>query len=139
MGMGMGMGHGPGMHGPMGIPPHVAAKLGLSPELTKQVRDASLDANEALITLEADLKRAQLELERALGEAKPDESKVMQKLELISKAELAVRKNRLGLMLKVRKLLGPETWEKLQAEMPGPGPGFGGPGGPGRFGPPQGP
>ena len=133
----MGMGHGPGFHGAMGIPPPVAAKLGISPELAKQVRDASLDANEALITLEADLKRAQLELERTLAEPKPDESKVMQKLELITKAELAVRKNRVGLMLKVRKLLGPELWEKLQAEMPGPGmgPGPGGPGG--RFGPPS--
>lgn len=118
---------GPGMHGPMGIPPPVAAKLGLSPEVTKQVREASLDANEALITLEADHKRAQLELERVLGEPKPDESKVMQKLELISKAELAVRKNRVGLMLKVRKLIGPEAWEKLQAEMPGPGGGRMGP------------
>lgn len=121
-----GMGHGgPGMMmggGPMGIPPPVAAKLGLSAEVTKQVRDASLDANEALITLEADVKRAQLELERLLSDGKvPDEAKVFQKLEAISKAELAVRKNRLGVMLKVRKLLGQETWEKLQAEMPMPG------------------
>lgn len=123
-GMGPG-GMGPGMMmggGPMGIPPPIAARLGLSAEVTKQVRDASLDANEALITLEADVKRAQLELERLLTEGKvPDEAKVMQKLEAISKAELAVRKNRLGLMLKVRKLLGQEAWEKLQAEMPMPG------------------
>ncbi len=73
------------------------------------------------------MKRAQLELERVLVEPKPDEAKVMQKLELISKAELAVRKNRVGLMLKVRKLVGPEAWEKLQAEMPGPGGGRMGP------------
>ena len=106
----------------MGIPPPVAAKLGLSAEVTKQVRDASLEANEALITLEADVKRAQLELERLLSDGKvPDEAKVFQKLEAISKAELAVRKNRLGVMLKVRKLLGQEAWEKLQAEMPMPG------------------
>lgn len=128
-----GMGQGPGgmmPGGPMGIPPHVASKLGLSPEVTKQVRDASLDANEALISLDADLKRAQLDLERLLSDPKAaDEAKVFQKLEVISKAELAVRKNRMGLMLKVRKLLGPEAWEKLQAEMPGPGPG--------RMGPPQ--
>lgn len=105
---------------PMGIPPPIAAKLGLSPEVTKQVREASLDANEALIGLEADLRRAQLELERALSDPKPDEAKVMQKLEVITKAELGVRKNRMGLMLKVRRLLGPEAWEKLLAEMPPP-------------------
>jgi Spy/CpxP family protein refolding chaperone len=124
------------MHGPpIGIPPPVAAKLGLSPEVTKAVRDASLDANEALIGLEADLKRAQLDLERTLTDAKPDEAKVMLKLDVISKAELAVRKNRVGLMLKVRKLLGPEAWEKLQAEFPM----HGGPGGPGRGPPPTAP
>jgi hypothetical protein len=105
---------------PMGIPPPIAAKLGIPGEVTKQVREASLDANEALIGLEADLRRAQLELERALADARPDEAKVMQKLEAIAKAELAVRKNRLGLMLKVRRLLGPEAWEKLLAEMPPP-------------------
>lgn len=111
---------GPGMHfgGPMGIPPPIAAKLGISSEVQKQVRDASLDANEALIGLEADLKRAQLELERTLGDAKADEAKAFVKLEAITKAELAVRKNRIGLMLKIRKTLGQETWEKLQAEFP---------------------
>jgi hypothetical protein len=32
-----------------------------------------------------------------------------------------VRKNRLSLLLRIRKLVGPETWEKLQAEFPGGG------------------
>ena len=67
------------------------------------------------------------ELEAIYTHKVEGELKVMQKLELISKAELAVRKNRVGLMLKVRKLIGPEAWEKLQAEMPGPGGGRMGP------------
>jgi len=125
------MGPGPHFGGPAGIPPPIAAKLGVSPEVQKQVRDASLDANEALITLDADLKRAQLDLERTLADSKVDEAKAMAKLELITRAELAVRKNRIGLMLKIRKLLGPETWEKLQAEFP-----MMGQGGPGMGRPP---
>lgn len=115
---------------PMGIPPPIAAKLGIPPEVAKQVRDASLDANEALIPLEADLKRAQLDLERTLAQPKPEDATVMTKLEVIAKAELAVRKNRVGLMLKVRRLVGPETWEKLLAETPPPGRGPGPHGGP---------
>ncbi len=130
-GMGSGM-HGPGHFGPPGIPPQVAQRLGIAPDTVKKVRELSLDANEQLIGLEADVKRSQLDLERALLETTPDEGKVMAKLDAITKAEGAVRKNRMGLMLKIRKLLGPDAWQKLEAEMPAFGPerGFM-PGGPG--------
>ncbi len=116
----MGMGPGIGLHGPPGIPPQVAQKLGVAPETVKKVRDLGFDANEALIPLEAELKKAQLELERAMAQGTVEESQVFARLDAIAKAELAVRKNRVGLMLKIRKLLGPEVWEKLQAEMPPP-------------------
>jgi len=127
-GPGMG-GPGPG-RGPMGpgghfrapgIPPQVARRLGIAPETVKKVQDASFEANEQLIGLEADLKRAQLALEKTLAQPTVDEGQVMAKLEAVTKAELAVRKNRMGLMLKIRKLLGQETWDKLQGELPGPG------------------
>ncbi len=114
---------GPGMgvgFGPPGIPPHVAQKVGISADTQKKVRDLSFEANDALINLEADLKRAQLELEKTLAQPQVDEAAVMNKLELVSRAELAVRKNRMGLMVRIRKTVGPEAWEKLQAEMPGP-------------------
>jgi hypothetical protein len=110
----------------MGIPPGVAAKLGIPNEVAKRVRAASLEANEALISLEAEVKRAQLDLERLLLEPAPHEAAAMNKLEVISKAELAVRKNRVALMLRVRGMLGPELWEKLLAELPPP-PGAGRP------------
>lgn len=112
--MGMGL-----FGGAPGIPPAIAQKIGISQDTVKKVRDLSFDANEQLITLEADLKRAQLELEKAMSQPTPDDSTVMQRLETIAKAELAVRKNRVGLMLKIRKAVGPDAWEKLQAEMPG--------------------
>lgn len=111
---------GPGMHRGPGIPPQVAKKLGISPDTVKKVQDLTFDSNDALIGLEADLKRAQLALEKVLAQPTVDEGQVMTKLEAVGKAELAVRKNRMGLMLKIRKLLGQDTWEKLQGEMPGP-------------------
>jgi hypothetical protein len=106
--------------GPPGIPAQVAQRVGISSETQKKVRELSFEANDALITLEAELKRAQLELEKTLAQPQVDESTVMNKLELVSRAELAVRKNRMGLMVRIRKAVGPESWEKLQAEMPGP-------------------
>ncbi len=126
IGMGMGL-------GPPGIPPEVAQKVGISADTQKKVRELSFEANDALINLEADLKRAQLDLQRTLAQPQVDEPAVMNKLEVVSRAELAVRKNRMGLMVRIRKTVGPEAWEKLQAEMPGPGAGMmmGG-GGPGR-------
>jgi hypothetical protein len=108
--------------GPVGIPPPVAQKLGLSPETVQKVRDLSFDANDALISLEADLKRAQLQLERTLAAPQVEESVVMSKLEAVSRAELAVKKNRLGLTLRLRKLLGPDVWDRLQAELPSQAP-----------------
>lgn len=115
-------GPGDGMfRAPPGIPPHVAQKLGLSGEVVKKVRDLGFEANEALIPLEADLKRAQLDLERTLAQAQVDEGAALGKAEAVSRAELLVRKNRLSLLVRIRKLLGPEVWERLQAEFPGQG------------------
>lgn len=116
MGMGMSM----GFTGSPGIPAQAAQKAGISSETQKKVRDLSFEANDSLITLEADLKRAQLDLEKTLSQAQVDEPTVMNKLEVVSRAELAVRKNRMGLLVRIRKTVGPESWEKLQAEMPGP-------------------
>ena len=85
-GPGMGMGF-----GPPGIPPEVAQKVGISADTQKKVRDLSFEANDALINLEADLKRAQLDLQRTLAQPQVDEPAVMNKLEVVSRAELAVR------------------------------------------------
>jgi hypothetical protein len=114
---------------PPGIPPHVAQRLGIAPETVKKVRDMGFDANEQLIGAEADLKRARLDLERYLAGSAVDEASALSKLETVSRAELQVKKNRLGLMIRIRKLLGPELWSKLEAEMPMPGPEGHGPGG----------
>lgn len=114
----------------VGIPPPVAQKLGISAELQKKVRDLGFEANKELISLEADLKRAQLELEMYLSGAAVEEAPALTRLEAVTRAETAVKKNRLGLMIRVRKALGPELWSKLEAEMPPPGMHHG-PGGPG--------
>ena len=98
-----------------GIPPQVAAKLGIPSDTVKKVQDLAFDANDKLIGLEAELKRAQLALEREIRAESPDESRVEKLLEAVGKAEVAVRKNRLGLMIRVRKILGNDLWLKMEA------------------------
>jgi hypothetical protein len=100
-----------------GIPPDVAAKIGLPQNLVQKVQDLSFEANEALIGLEADLKRAQLALEKELRQPSPNEGGVKDLVEKVGRAETAVRQNRVGLMVAIKKTLGPDYWQKLEAEM----------------------
>ncbi|MDC0712569.1 periplasmic heavy metal sensor [Stigmatella sp. ncwal1] len=120
----MGPGPGPGAPplGPLpaaahGIPPHVVEKLGVPRDTAAKIQALTFDANEALIPLEADLKRAQLQLERLLSAESPDEGGILKQVEEVGRAETAVRRNRLGLMVRIKKLLGPELWRKLEVEM----------------------
>ncbi|NTX55091.1 periplasmic heavy metal sensor [Myxococcus sp. CA039A] len=100
-----------------GIPPHLVEKLGVPREVAKQVQELTFDANEAIIPLEADLKRAQLQLERLLSADSTDENAVLKQVDEVGRAETAVRRNRLGLMVRIKKLLGPDLWRKLEAEL----------------------
>jgi hypothetical protein len=100
-----------------GIPPQVAAKIGLPQALVQKVQDLTFEANEALIGLEADHKRAQLALEKELRQPSPNEGTVKDLVEKVGRAETAVRQNRVGLMVAIKKALGPDYWTKLEAEM----------------------
>lgn len=100
-----------------GIPADVAAKIGLPQNLVQKVQDLSFEANEALIGLEADLKRAQLALEKELRQPASNEGTVRDLVEKVGRAETAVRQNRVGLMVAIKKALGPDYWQKLEAEM----------------------
>lgn len=122
-GPGSGEGHHFGLDALMapgsGIPAQVAEKLGISDEKLKKIRDAAFAANDELITLEASARRAQLQFDRLLAEPAPDEKKALEKLDEVGAAEQAVRRNRVRLLLRVRTVLGPELWQKVQ-QLPPP-------------------
>ncbi|WP_434389543.1 periplasmic heavy metal sensor [Melittangium boletus] len=109
-----------------GLPPELAQRIGLSQTQQQKVQDLAFASNDAVIGLEADHKRAQLALERELGQPSPNEATVKDLVEKVGRAETAVRQNRVGLMLAIKKTLGPDLWSKLEAET-GPGGGFGRP------------
>ena len=100
-----------------GIPPHLVEKLGVPRDVAQRIQDLTFESNEALISIEADLKRAQLRLERLLRAPSPDEGAIFKQVEEVGRTETAVRRNRLGLMVQIKKLLGPDLWQKLEAEL----------------------
>ncbi|MFP2926599.1 periplasmic heavy metal sensor [Pyxidicoccus sp. 3LG] len=115
---GPGMVHMRALHAPInGIPPHLVEKLNIPRDLAQRIKDLSFESNEALIPLEAELKKAQLRLERLLSAPSPDENGILRQVEEVGRAETAVRRNRVGLMVQVKKLLGPDLWQKLEAEL----------------------
>jgi hypothetical protein len=100
-----------------GIPPELVEKLGLPKTTVSKVQDLIFASNEELISLEADHKRAQLTLDRELRQDSPNEATVKGLVEKVGRAETSVRQNRVALMVAIKKILGPDTWRKLEAEM----------------------
>ncbi|QSQ27012.1 hypothetical protein JY651_19765 [Pyxidicoccus parkwayensis] len=100
-----------------GIPPELVEKLGVPRDVAQKIQDLTFEANEAVIPIEGDLKRAQLRLERLLRAPVPDERAIITMSEEVGRAETAVRRNRLMLLVQIKKLLGPDLWQKLEAEM----------------------
>ena len=100
-----------------GIPPELVEKLDLPKATVSKVQDLIFDSNQELISLEAEHKRTQLALERELRQDAPKEATVKDLVDKVGRAETAVRQNRVALMVTIKKLLGPDTWRKLEAEM----------------------
>ena len=125
------------------IPPRAANELGIPAEKLRRVEELAYSANEEAIELEAAVRRAQMALDRELRAQPPEEARLVERIDALTKADGAMRRNRILLLARVRRALGEELWQRLEAwreENPPPGrngprpgrPGAGpGPGGPG--------
>jgi hypothetical protein len=132
--------------GPGFIPPRAAVELAIPRETLRRVDDVAFAANDEIVGLDAAVRRAQLALDRELRSPAPDEARARELVEAVSRAEAEVRKNRVVLLIRGRKVLGEELWQRLEAWRAEHAPPPGGPGGgrppglPGRPpGPPSGP
>lgn len=97
------------------IPPRAAVELGIPRETLRRVDELAFEANEAIVGLEATVRRAQIALDRELRSPSPDEVKAQELVDAVARAETAVRKNRVVLLIRVRKVLGDELWQRLEA------------------------
>src|SRR5512145_516200 len=126
------------------IPPRAASELGIPEEKLRRVEELAYAANEEAIELEGAVRRAQMALDRELRAQPPEEARLVERIDALTKADGAMRRNRILLLARVRRALGEELWQRLEAwraeNLPprrdGPRPGGPGAGqGPGGFGP----
>ena len=115
--------------------PMVAAKLALSPDQVKQLDAATYAFALRMVDLKAAVEKDEIDL-RALSEAEPFmPGKVRDAFAALQQARVKLESERFDMLLKVREVLNPEQWAKLQqlarerrAEKGGsaqPGPGAG--------------
>lgn len=100
-----------------GVPQDAAARAGISETQQKEIARLTTEANAELDALRKKHRAAQAALEALLKTAAPDEDAVLAQVDAMGAAETAIRKNRVALMLRIRKVLGPALWANLQSEL----------------------
>ena len=93
----------------------VADRLKLSPELRTKVQDAVYKSSGAALEIKARIDRAELDLKHLMAQSSFDDKAVLKAVDALNSAEAELRKNRVQLMLDVRKLLTPDQWKELLA------------------------
>jgi Spy/CpxP family protein refolding chaperone len=91
----------------------IAAELELSEAQRKTVSDAIYASNTAKIEIDAKVEKSRLEVRHLLGATTIDEKAVLKAVDNLSAAEAELRRNRVALVLTVRKNLSPEQWAEL--------------------------
>lgn len=104
---------GPG-HAPPALKRKFMKKLGLDTKQIKKIEDLTYRADREKLDIRHEMEKSRLDLEQLMSADKPNEAAIFSKLEKISALELKLKKNRIGLMLKVKAILTPQQWEKLQ-------------------------
>jgi hypothetical protein len=98
------------------IPPRAARELGIPADTLRRVQDLAYAANDEAVELEAAVRRAQMALDRELRSSQPpDEARALERIEALTKAQGAMRRNRILLLVRVRRTLGEELWQRLEA------------------------
>lgn len=104
---------GPG-HAPPALKRKFMKKLGLDGKQIKQIDDLTYRADREKLDIRHEIEKNHLDLQQLMSADKPNEAAIFSKLEKISALELKLKKNRIGLMLKIRAILTPQQWEQLQ-------------------------
>ncbi|NMB75919.1 MAG: periplasmic heavy metal sensor [Myxococcales bacterium] len=121
-----------------------AREIGLSDDQIRKLDELHYTAEKEKVDIRAELDKARLELRHLMSQDKPNEAAVFGMVERIGAIRVRMQKNRVGLMLKVKALMTPAQWEKLESfigdrfrerremrqKMRGMGPGMGRPGAP---------
>ncbi len=108
-------GPGPGGIGRMLNNPETLQKLGVTDEQQAAIKTATYEFRKEMAKLKADGELAEIELQKAMDEATPDETAVMKAVDNVGAAKTAMRKAGVKHQLKVKTILGAEKVEALKA------------------------
>ncbi len=90
-------------------------QVGLNDEQIEQIEQLRHQADRARLDLRHAVEEVRLDIERAMQADRPDEKAVLAHIDRLGELETRLKKNRIGLMLDIRKLLTPEQWQKMEA------------------------
>lgn len=94
--------------------PMVAGRLGLSSDQVKQLDSTTYTFARRMVDLKGAVEKAQIDL-RAAAEAEPfAPDKVREAFAVLQQARTRLEMERFDMLLKVRELLTPDQWSKLQ-------------------------
>jgi Spy/CpxP family protein refolding chaperone len=108
---GCGMGPGAGMG--MACDPVKMQELGLTPEQQRKMADIHEHMQRQVIQIEADLRIAQLDMQKLMQAESPDRAQIEAQIDRIAGLEAAMKKARIATQLEARSLLTPEQVRKM--------------------------
>lgn len=100
---------------PFGAAKKMMREIGLNDQQIGKIQELKYKADREQVDIRSDLDKAHLDMRQLLSADKPDQAAVFAQIEKIGALEVRHKKNRIGLMLEVRKLMTPVQWEKIEA------------------------
>lgn len=97
--------------------PELAAKVGLSEEKVKAIREAGYAQREQLVKLRSEAELSRMQVEKLSSADKVDKDALMKAIEAAGQQEIAVKKAEMAFQLQVKEMVGPEVMKKIRETM----------------------
>ena len=124
-----------GPHGRWWNNPDWVQKLSLTPDQQKKMDAVFEQSRPSLMALSSTLRQEETAMEPLLAADQPDEGKILAQIDRVAQARAELEKANARMLLGLRRVLTPDQWKTLQADVPKGEPRGHYP----RFGPMQGP
>lgn len=98
--------------------PEFSKKLSLTPGQQKTMDDIFQKSRFKLIDLMAALQKEEAIMEPLVNADQPDESRVVAQIDKVAQARANLEKANARMLLGIRRVLTPDQWKKLQADIP---------------------
>jgi periplasmic protein CpxP/Spy len=124
-----------GPHGRWWNNPDWVQKLSLTADQQKKMEAVFEQSRPSLMDLSSSLRKEETAMEPLLAADQPDEGKILAQIDRVAQARAELEKANARMLLGLRRVLTPDQWKTLQADVPKGDPRGHYP----RFGPMQGP